>query len=92
MFIGLLTPCTVEGSDGSLGSKFKGSLKCISLNNRLYQAKWTLDDIKSNETFSYQLLLLLINVAGVKILSMIRKAPICGPNNAKNMNIKFSLI
>ena len=48
MFIGVLRACTIGCLGESLASNSKGHLKCVSLNNRLCQARPILVNINSN--------------------------------------------
>ena len=69
MFIGLLSACTMRNFDKSLISYSKEPIKCVSLNNRLCQARPTLVDINSNKTLF--IIFILISVVEVLTLLMI---------------------
>ena len=49
MFIGLLSICTARSFGGFLASNSKGPITCLSLNNRLLQARPTLVSINFNQ-------------------------------------------
>ena len=53
MFIGLLRALTTTRLGDSLASNSKGSIKCVSPNNRPCQTRPTLIDIHSNEPLFY---------------------------------------
>ena len=73
MLIGLLNACIIRGFVESLASNLKRPIKLVSSNNRPCQARTTLLDISTNESFFIHLLSTLINVAEVVILLMIHK-------------------
>ena len=52
MFIALLSVC-ITSFDGSFASDSKGSIKCMPLNNKPYQARPTFVDINSDEILFY---------------------------------------
>ena len=93
MFNGLLNACTIVSFSGSLASNFKELVKCISLNNQPCQARPTLADINSNETFFYPL---TVNVnKGGATCNTINDlyAQVSSPNNLKIMNVEvFNLM
>ena len=82
------------GSFGeSLVSNWKGSIKCVSLNNHPYQARPTIIYINSDETLFYT-----FSVSGNKCGKSCNiiddpYARVCVPKKEKNMNVKvFNLM
>ena len=71
MFTELLSVCTTRRFGGSLAFNSKLSIKCVSLNNRPYQARPTLVNITLIKLFIINLLPVLISVLDVIILLMI---------------------
>ena len=53
MFIELLSVCVIVSFGQSLASNSKEPIKCVSLNNRTFQARPTLVDLNSSETLFY---------------------------------------
>ena len=74
MFNRLSNSCRIRsfGESLVLASNFEESLKCVSLNNRPYQARQTTINIKTLiNHFIIYLILVLLSVAEVVILSMV---------------------
>ena len=92
MFIGLLSIWTVGSFGESLVSNSKGPIKCLTLNNRLCQAKPTLDT-NSDETLFYPFTVIVNTCRGSCNTIDDPYARVCVPNKVKNVNIKvFSLM
>ena len=53
MFIGLLSICLVVCFISSLQSNYKEPIKCVTLNNRPFQAIPTLSSMNSNKILFY---------------------------------------
>ena len=72
IFIGLLSVSATESFGESLVSNLQGPIKCIFLNDHPCQARLTLVNINSGETFFIHLLLVLISVVEVVTLLTMR--------------------
>ena len=68
MFFGLLSPNTIEDFHDSLVYNLKGPMKSVYVNNHPYQARPTLVNKNSDETFFILLLLVLISLVEVVTL------------------------
>ena len=92
MFIGLLNTLTTSFHE-SLASVSKGSIKCVSLNNRPCQARPTLVDINSNETPFYPFAA-SVNKCGIICKTSDESyARVCVSNKVEHMNVKlFNII
>ena len=72
---------------------FKGSIKCVFLNNRPCQARPTLVNINSNETFYYPFTLNVNKCGGGCNTIDDPYARIFAANKVRNMNVKvFNLM
>ena len=93
MFIGLLSVNTIGNVYESLVSYWKGSIKCLTLNNRPYQARPTILNINSNETHFYPFTVSVNNYGGTYNTIDVAYTRVCVPNKVKNMNVKvFNLM
>ena len=95
MFLGLSIACTIFSGRfwGSLPSKSERPITFICLNNRSCQARPTLADIKSNETFYYPFTISVNKCARRRNTINDPYAQVCVPSKVKNMNVKvFNLM
>ena len=93
MFIGLLSVYTIGNVYESLVSYWKGSIKCLTLNNRPYQGRPTILNINSNETHFYPFTVSVNNYGGTYNTIDVVYTRVCVPNKVKNMNVKvFNLM
>ena len=88
MFIGLLSAFMTRNFGESLASNSEGQITCISLNNRPCQARPTLVNINSNETFFYPCTVSINKCGGRFNTTDDPYAQVCVPNKVKNMNVK----
>ena len=89
MFSGLLSVYIVVPFSGSLPSKSKEPIKCVSLNNR----QSSIVDINSYETLFYSFTVSVNKCGGSCNTIDDPYAGVCVPNNVKNMNAKvFNLM
>ena len=93
IFIELLSAFTTRRFDGSLASNSNRHLKCVSWNNRSYQARPTFVDINSIETVFYSFTVSVNRCGGSSSTADDTYARVCVPDKVKSMNvIVFSLI
>ena len=93
MFIGLFSVYTIGSFCKSLVSNSKGSIKCLTLNNRPYQARPTILNINSNETQFYPFTVSVKNYGGTYNTIDVPYTRVFVPSKAKNMNVKvFNLM
>ena len=93
MFIELLSVCTLKCFCESLASNSKGTMKCLSPNNRPYQTRPTRVDINSNETLFYPFTVSVNKCGGGCNTFGNSYGRVCVPNKVKNMSPKvFNLM
>ena len=93
MFIRLLSVCTIQSFGDSFVSYSKGTMECLTLNNRSCEARSTLIKIISDKTF-FHIFTVSVNKCGRSCNTANDPyARVCVLNKVKNMNVKvFNLM